>query len=232
MALVAIDRLRLPNDETLIPRLRDEPYLVSEYAAAMRVYDGWGAFPAVETDQDGLVLSGVHRVLAATEVGISRVPVKRHECTDAAERLLIAAAGNALHGRRWSTKDIVKVALFAERIGVPQGQLARAMCLSETKLQRIPVTTVMRRGTTEERIYAKRAVRHAVRGRVLSESEERVMLDLTTPNLADAILLDLLRLGELDALPTLDVDSYRSVTTAIELLTGWLARDSHLLEAA
>lgn len=234
MPSVPIDRLRLPNDETEIPRLREEPYLVSEYAAVMRLYDGWGDFPPVICDQEFLVLDGVHRTLAAIEVGISKVPYKTMECADAAERLLAAASFNSQHGKRWTSKDITKVTLFAERIGVSSDVLAQAMRVRVERIERVPVGSVLRRKNgeeVEERIYIKRAVRFAMRDRVLTESQEAMMESLTTPNLADALLLDLIRIAALDALPQLNVDSYKNVLAVQALLDGWVRRDEHLLGA-
>ena len=233
--LVPVDRLRLPNDSTIIPRLRSETYMASEYAAAMRLYGGWGEFPPIVCDQELLVLGGVTRVQAAGIAGVDEVPVRVVECATAADRLLIAAADNAVHGKRWSARDITVIGLTAERVGLPVGELATAMRVKVERIERLPLTTVVRRGAggepVEERVYAKRAARHAVRGRVLSEEEE-LMRRLSTPNQADQILLDLIRLGQLEAFPPLTPEAAQNLLAVQELLAGWYERDRHLLEAA
>jgi hypothetical protein len=100
------------------------------------------------------------------------------------------------------------------------------------RVERVPITSVLRTRTDrEEKVYAKRAVRNVVRGRVLTEHEEEVMLQLTTPNKADVLLLDLIRLHALDALPPLDTDSRRNLLRAQRVLEEWLERDEHLFEA-
>jgi ParB-like chromosome segregation protein Spo0J len=232
MTLIPIDQLRLPNDETAIPRLREEAYLISRYVAAMRLYDGWGEFPEVTVDQENLVLDGVHRVEAALRTDIVQVPANVVECETDAERLLLAAELNATHGAPWSSKDITKVAILAERFGVEASDLASVMRVKVERIERVPITTVIRKTTNrEEKVYAKKAVRGALRGRVLTETEEEVMLQLTTPNKADTLLLDLIRLDALDALPQLDHDSRRNVVRVQSLLQTWLERDEHLFDA-
>jgi hypothetical protein len=57
------------------------------------------------------------------------------------------------------------------------------------------------------------------------------MLRISTPHQADELILDLLRLAELDALPALDISTFRDVERAISILQGWLDRDQHLLVA-
>lgn len=235
MPLVPVDKLRLPNETTLIPRLREDPYLVTEYAAAMRYYGGWGDFPPAVCDQEYLVLGGVTRVLAALEADVDKVKVTIVECESAADRLLVAVADNAVHGKRWSSKDAVNLALLAERMGVTASDVAIALRVRVERVERVPVTTVVRRSngkSFEEKVYLKRAVRAALRNRVLSEQEEAVMARITTPNSADLLLLDLLRIGSLDALPPLNAESYRSLVAVQQVLTDWLARDAHLLGAA
>jgi hypothetical protein len=232
MELVPIDQLRLPNDDTEIPRLRYEPYLVSRYAAAMKLYEGWGDFPPAVTDQEWLALDGVHRIEAAYRAGVTMVPVEVEQCDDAATRLLVAARLNATHGAPWASKDITRVAILAERVGLPMSELAVALRVKVERVERVPITSVLRTRTDrEEKVYAKRAVRNVVRGRVLTEHEEEVMLQLTTPNKADVLLLDLIRLHALDALPPLDTDSRRNLLRAQRVLEEWLERDEHLFEA-
>lgn len=239
--LVPIDQLRLPNDETAIPLFRHDPYLIAEYAAAMRLYEGWGEFPPIVTDQEFLVLSGCTRVQAALASGlVALVPTDVVECDDDSQRVLIASEGNATSGQRWARKDLTKIALTAERVGLPTDQLARALRVKVERIERLPITTVRRYGAAtaatdrtewEERVYAKRAVRQAVRDRVLSAEEEAVMRSITTPNTADLILRDLLRLDRLNALPVLTRDSYRDARAVLGVVDAWLERDRHLIEA-
>lgn len=233
--LLPIDRLRLPNETTPIPRLRDEPYLVSEYAAAFRYYGSWGEFPPVTVDQDMLILDGVTRYLGAVEADIDEAEVEVIECDSDAQRLLIAAEANAQHGKRWNNKDVTTIALLADRIGVEPAELARAMRVRVERVTRVPVTTVARRRDgkkVEERTYAKAAVRFALRDRVLTEAQEATMLSITTPNTADRILLDLLRIDTLDALPELNPDTYTNALAVQEVIARWITRDAHLLKAA
>jgi ParB-like chromosome segregation protein Spo0J len=238
MPKVAIDKLRVPNSDTEIPRLRQEAYLVSEYAAAMRLYDGWGDFPEIACDQDYLVLDGVHRVLAAQAAGVAKVDARIIACETPAQRLLVAAELNARHGKRWESKDVARLAILADRYGVEAESLATAMRVRVERIERVPVTTVVRKSLKasepdrEERIYAKRAARWAIQGRTLTEAQEQVVKSLTTPNTADKILSDLIRLHELDALPPLNEDSYRDLLAVQEILSVWATRDQHLLEAA
>jgi hypothetical protein len=234
MASVRIADLTIPNDETLIPSLRNERYLVSEYAQAMRLYGSWGEFPEGIIDQDGLVLDGVHRVLAAQEAGITQGKMRRVHCDTAAERLRIAAASNAKQGQRWSNKQIANLALVAERVGLPVEDLASDLGVPPEKIMRIPMVGVVRitqEGPAERKVYAKKAARPGLRERVLSEEEAEIMRQITTPNPADKILLDLIRLHQLDALPELNPDSYRNVLAVQQILTEWEARDQHILEA-
>jgi len=230
MELVSIDQLRIPNDTTAIPRLRSEAFLVSEYAAAMRVYGGWGDFPPATCDQEKLILDGVTRVLAALQADVAEVPIETRECADDGERLLVAIEANSTHGKRWSAKDTTNLVILADRMGVETGPLARALRVTVDRVERVPVTTVIR-GKTEERVYAKRAARKAVMGRVLTEQEHGVMRAIQTPLLADRLLLDLLRLHELDALPALNPESFQTVLAARAILDEWIARDEHALEA-
>jgi len=233
--LVAIDKLRLPNETTGIPRLRDEPFLISEYAAAFRYYGGWGEFPPITADQDMLILDGATRYLAAVQADVDEVEVEIIECENDQQRLLVAAGSNAQHGKRWNSKDITAIALFADRIGVEPDELARVMRVRVERITRVPVTTVVRRkGKTEkeERIYSKAAVRFALRDRILTEAQEQTMRKISTPNMADRILLDLIRIDTLDALPELNIDTAASVATVQEILARWLERDAHLLSAA
>src|SRR5262245_28631359 len=199
MPQVAVSSLVIPNEETVIPLLRHDQFLVSEYATAMRhVYGGtWGDFPSIKIDQDNLVLCGVHRVLAAQEVGVRRAPAERVKCETPAERILIAAGDNATHGARWRHQDVANLALVAERFGVPKDMLATSLRVPVTKIERIPVTTVARRteaGMVEERVYVKRGVRSFVKDRVLSEAEEASMRSIATPLPADRLLVQILRL--------------------------------------
>lgn len=234
MPTVPTSTLTLPDETTAIPRLRFEAFLVSDYAAAMRFYGSWGDFPPAIVDQDGLVICGVHRVMAAIECGFD-AKVKTVPFDNPQDRLLYAASDNATHGRKWSTKDLTHVVLLAERFGIPSGTVAEAMRVKVEKVERVPVTSVIRKttkGNVEEKTYVKRGVRHALRGRVLDENEEQTMRELTTPNLADKILLDLLRLDRLDALPELNPDSYKAAIAVQAMLDRWIERDRHLLEAA
>jgi hypothetical protein len=230
MDVVPVDQLRIPNETTAIPRLRSEAFLVSEYAAAMRLYSGWGDFPPVLIDQENLILDGVTRVLAALDAEVAEAMVEVRKCKNDGERLLAAVAANSMHGKRWSSKDTTNIVILADRMGVETGELARVMRVSVERVERVPITTVSR-GKTEIRVYAKRAARRSVMNRVLSEREYSVMRSIATPLLADRLLLDLLRLHELDALPVLNVESYATVLAAKTILDEWLARDGHALEA-
>jgi len=234
VTLISLSQLRLPTHETAIPRLRDEPFLVNEYAQAFRLYDGWGEFPPIVVDQEMLVLSGVHRTLAAIEAGLDEAEAEIRECGSDAERLLIAIEENARHGKGWSTKDRTRIVILAERMGIETTEIAHALRIRVEKVQRIPVTTVARRrnGQTEEvRVYAKQSVRASVRGRLLTEREAQLMASISTPHPADTLLVDLLRIDELDALPVLSQDSAQTVVRSIEILSRWLERDRHALEA-
>jgi hypothetical protein len=234
MTLVAIDRLRIPNDETAIPLLREDTYLVSEYASAMRLYGGWGDFPSILCDQEYLVIGGVTRVLAARVAEVAKVPCNIQAFEDAGARLLAAAADNAQHGKRWESRDVARIGILAERFGVETEALAQAMRVTTRRIERVPVVTVMRgRGkeAVEEKLYAKRAVRPRA-GRLMTEREAAVMDKLGSPHAADRLLEDLIRLDELGVLPPLNAESHRIVVTAQRVMANWLERDAHLLAVA
>jgi hypothetical protein len=230
MDVVPVDQLRIPNATTAIPRLRTESFLVSEYAAAMRLYGGWGDFPPILCDQDNLVLDGVTRVLAAIAAEVDQAHVEIQVCENDGERLLLAVGANSAHGKRWSVKDTTNIVILADRMGVNERELASVMRVSIEHIERVPITTVSR-GKTEIRVYAKRAARRAVMGRVLTEHEHAVMRSIATPHFADRLLLDLLRLHELNALPTLNPESFQTVVAARSILDEWIDRDGHALEA-
>ncbi|MCR4338790.1 MAG: hypothetical protein NUW01_02770 [Gemmatimonadaceae bacterium] len=227
--LIAIDRLRVPNDETILPRLREDGYLVSEYVAAMQVYDGWGEFPPIVTDQDLLILDGVTRILAGQRAKITKVPVIIEKCETAGERLLVAARGNASNGKRWDHQAMTRMTILAERFGVDVGDLAIALHVPVSRIERVPISTITRNGISEK-VYTKRAVRPQLRGKELTEAQVGLMRQITTPNPANRILKDLLRLAELDALPALDEGSHRDLLRVRMVLDEWEARDAHLLE--
>lgn len=80
---------------------------VSEYAAAMLEYGGWGKFEPVEVYHDGAtywLADGFHRVAAAKEAGIELAAAKVH-AGDQRKAILHAAGANADHGLRRTNAD-------------------------------------------------------------------------------------------------------------------------------
>lgn len=234
MPTVAIDRVRIPNDETLLPLLREEVFLRNEYRQAFIAYGGWGDFPPVTVDQDYLILDGVTRILAAQEAGVSEVEVLVVNCSTVEERLRIAARGNATHGKRWESRDIVKLANLADRFGIPRDELASDLRIPVTKIERIPVATAIRTTVSGEKerelVYLKRPVRQALSGRELTPRQEWLMEELSTASMADVVLADFVRLANLEALPTMNEKSRETAEAAKVAIDEWIARDQHLLE--
>lgn len=234
MPEIPIIDLTIPSDDTVIPRVRIDTFLQSEYRQAFLAYGGWGDFPPITVDQNYLVLDGVTRVLAAESADIDKAKAKLINCDDA-ERLLIVAQSNATHGKRWEPRDIVILTNLAERFKVDPKDLAGALRVPISRIERIPVATVQKEtvggGNERERIYVKRSVRSALAGRVITERQAAMMDALSTPNAANLVLEDFLRLAELGALPPLDPGILEVIENVREQLDLWVARDDHLLTA-
>ena len=111
---------------------------VSEYAAAMLEYGGWGKFKPIEVYHDGTtywLADGFHRVAAAKEAGID-VALAIVHAGDQRKAILHAAGANADHGLRRTNADKWRSAetLLTDREwnGWSDRDIARACNVSHT----------------------------------------------------------------------------------------------------
>lgn len=120
--MTTLKRERIHVDETVYPRYREDRSVINHYAESM----GAGAeFPAIEIDQTGSVIDGVHRLRAYDMLGVTAIPVVRKTVKSQAEFFALALEANAHHGKQFTQIDYANMVMKGRELGLSSDLIAK-----------------------------------------------------------------------------------------------------------
>jgi len=232
-----IDKLILPGDPGIdFPVLRHDTAVVAKLTRA--IDNAGGTWPddfniqQILIDQDDLVLGGRHRITAARKRGVEgRVNCTVRTFTGIEDRLLAAIADNAVHGKGWTPKEEAELLILCESFGMQRVDVAKAFRVPLTAMERKPIASVIGRTGPARRVYVPRPARQAFKHRdEITEQEAQVMESFVTPHPVGVHMAEILRIAELNALPSMTPDLYTLARETSAALDAWVDRDQHLLD--
>lgn len=104
MEIEILEIEKINMDGSLQPRHELSPFLIDEYAKALRNGTDFPPVIVFRDGEDNLLVDGFHRLFAAKEVGLTEFPVEIHRGSWR-EALLFSVSANIGHGLRRSHAD-------------------------------------------------------------------------------------------------------------------------------
>lgn len=136
--------------------------LVDQYCESLIM---GASFPPILVQSGNLrLIGGLHRLHAyQKQAGNShaQVPAILIDCPTDADALIAAAESNSTNGKRWSSVDMVRLIILADKEGIPSDVFSKALFIGENQYRNLSV----RRWTdpiTKTEIPVKAALSHLI----------------------------------------------------------------------
>lgn len=124
----------LKNQARLIDPINEET--VTQYAAAMQAGDEFPPIIVAVDKKSYVLVSGIHRSLAALSAGLETFPAFILRTDHAAAISVLTYEANATHGRPTSEAERVQQALFLVESGLSQADAAKLLRVASPQLAR------------------------------------------------------------------------------------------------